>query len=103
MYVIAIRATVVTLVLTGLLYPFAMTGLAQVLFPWRANGSLVTDEKGQIVGSELIAQGFANPAYFQPRLSAAGEKGYDATSSVVPTWVRHRRSCRTVLTTTSNV
>jgi potassium-transporting ATPase KdpC subunit len=79
--IIAIRVTVVTLVLTGLLYPFAITGLAQVLFPWRANGSLVTDEKGQIVGSELIAQGFSNPAYFQPRPSAAGEKGYDATSS----------------------
>jgi K+-transporting ATPase ATPase C chain len=79
--IIAIRATVVTLVLTGLLYPFVMTGLAQVLFPWRANGSLVTDEKGQVVGSELIAQGFSNPAYFQPRPSAAGEKGYDATSS----------------------
>lgn len=79
--IIAIRATVVTLVLTGLLYPFVMTGLAQALFPWRANGSLVTNEKGQVVGSELIAQGFANPAYFQPRPSAAGEKGYDATSS----------------------
>lgn len=79
--IIAIRATVVTIVLTGLLYPFVMTGLAQVLFPWRANGSLVTDEKGQVVGSALIAQGFANPAYFQPRPSAAGEKGYDATSS----------------------
>ena len=78
---IALRATIVTLVLTGLLYPFLMTGLAQVLFPWRANGSLVTDEKGQVVGSELIAQGFANPAYFQPRPSAAGEKGYDASSS----------------------
>ncbi len=78
---IAIRTTIVTLVLTGLIYPFVMTGLAQVLFPWRANGSLVTDEKGQVVGSELIAQGFANPAYFQPRPSAAGEKGYDATSS----------------------
>jgi K+-transporting ATPase ATPase C chain len=78
---IAIRATIVTLVLTGLIYPFVITGLAQLLFPWRANGSLVTDEKGQVVGSELIAQGFANPAYFQPRPSAAGEKGYDATSS----------------------
>ena len=78
---IAIRTTIVTLVLTGLIYPFVMTGLAQVLFPWRANGSLVTDEKGQVVGSELIAQGFVNPAYFQPRPSAAGEKGYDATSS----------------------
>ena len=80
-FAIAIRATIVTLVLTGLIYPFVITGLAQLLFPWRANGSLVTDEKGQVVGSELIAQGFANPAYFQPRPSAAGEKGYDATSS----------------------
>jgi K+-transporting ATPase ATPase C chain len=79
--IIALRTTIVTLVLTGLLYPFVMTGLAQVLFPWRANGSLVADEKGQVVGSELIAQGFANPAYFQPRPSAAGEKGYDAASS----------------------
>ena len=78
---IAIRTTIVTIVLTGLIYPYAMTGLAQALFPWRANGSLVTDEKGQVVGSELIAQGFANPAYFQSRPSAAGEKGYDATSS----------------------
>ncbi len=79
--IIAVRTTIVTLVLTGLVYPFVMTGLAQILFPWRANGSLVTDEKGQVVGSELIAQGFANPAYFQPRPSAAGEKGYDAANS----------------------
>jgi potassium-transporting ATPase KdpC subunit len=80
-YAIALRTTIVTLVLTGLVYPFVMTGLAQALFPWRANGSLVTDEKGEVVGSELIAQGFVNPAYFQPRPSAAGEKGYDAASS----------------------
>jgi potassium-transporting ATPase KdpC subunit len=78
---ISLRTTIVTIVLTGLIYPFAMTGLAQVLLPWRANGSLITDEKGQVVGSELIAQGFANPAYLQPRPSAAGEKGYDAASS----------------------
>ena len=78
---ISIRTTVVTIVLTGFIYPFLMTGLAQVLFPWRANGSLIADEKGQVVGSELIAQRFANPAYLQPRPSAAGEKGYDATSS----------------------
>ena len=78
---VAIRTTIVTLVLTGLIYPFVMTGLAQILFPWRANGSLVMDEKGEVIGSELIAQGFANPAYLQPRPSAAGEKGYDATSS----------------------
>ncbi len=79
--IIALRTTLVTIVLTGLIYPYVMTGLAQVLFPWRANGSLVTDEKGQVVGSELIAQGFANPAYLQPRPSAAGDKGYDPTSS----------------------
>jgi len=78
---IAIRTTIVTILLTGIIYPYAMTGLAQALFPWRANGSLVTDEKGQVIGSELIAQGFVNPAYFQPRPSAAGDKGYDATSS----------------------
>ena len=80
-FAIAIRTTIVTLVLTGLIYPFVITGLSQVFFPWRANGSLVTDEKGQVIGSELIAQGFINPAYFQPRPSAAGEKGYDATAS----------------------
>ena len=79
--IISLRTTIVTIVLTGLVYPFVMTGLAQILLPWRANGSLVTDEKGQVVGSELIAQGFSNPAYFQPRLSAAGDKGYDPMSS----------------------
>jgi K+-transporting ATPase ATPase C chain len=79
--VIALRTTVVTLVLTGVIYPYVVTGLAQVLFPSRANGHLVTDERGRVIGSELIAQRFSNPAYFQPRPSAAGEKGYDATSS----------------------
>lgn len=78
---IALRTTIVTLVLTGFLYPFVITGLAQVLFLWRANGSLMTDDTGQVVGSQLIAQAFTSPAYFQPRPSAAGEKGYDAASS----------------------
>ncbi len=75
---VAFRATVVTLVLTGLLYPLAMTGGAQLLFPYRANGSIVTDDKGREVGSELIGQGFADPAYVRPRPSASG---YDAANS----------------------
>lgn len=77
----ALRATLLTLVLAGLLYPLAATGLAQLFFPGRANGSLVASERGEPVGSELIAQGFASPAYFQPRPSAAGEKGYDPRAS----------------------
>ena len=77
---IALRATLVTLVLTGLIYPLAMTGVAQALFRDKADGSLVRDEKGAVVGSELIGQTFANPAYVQGRLSAAGN-GYDATAS----------------------
>ena len=76
----ALRATVVTLVLTGIAYPLAVTGVAKVLFPRRAEGSFVSDERGRIVGSELVAQGSANRAYFQARPSAAGE-GYDARAS----------------------
>ncbi|WP_309892240.1 potassium-transporting ATPase subunit KdpC [Archangium sp.] len=77
---IGLRAALVTLVLTGVLYPLAVTGLSQVLFPEEANGSLVTNEKGQVVGSALIGQGFSRAGYFQPRPSAAGN-GYDAASS----------------------
>jgi K+-transporting ATPase ATPase C chain len=78
--VVALRMTVVTLVLTGLLYPLAVTALAQALFPHRANGSLVTVD-GRPVGSELIGQAFKDPAHFQPRPSAAGPDGYDAAAS----------------------
>jgi potassium-transporting ATPase KdpC subunit len=77
---IAIRATLVTLVLTGLIYPLMITGVGQVVFPGKANGSLVQDEKGVVIGSELIGQTFATPSYLQGRPSAAGN-GYDATAS----------------------
>lgn len=77
----ALRATAVTLVLTGLLYPLAMTGIAQGLFHRKAEGSFVTDGAGKVVGSELMAQGFSKAGYFQSRPSAAGEKGYDPLAS----------------------
>ncbi len=77
----AFRAVLVTLFLTGLLYPLAVTGLSQVLFADRANGSLVKDERGVVIGSELIAQAFQSAGYIQPRPSAAGDKGFDPTAS----------------------
>jgi K+-transporting ATPase ATPase C chain len=78
--VIALRVTLVTLLLTGLAYPLAMTAAAQALFHDKASGSLVHDEKGAVVGSRLIGQTFSQPGYLQGRPSAAGN-GYDATSS----------------------
>ena len=78
---ISLRATLVTLLLTGIAYPLAVTGAALLLFPHRARGSLVADDRGRVVGSQLIAQSFTASGYLQPRPSAAGEKGYDATSS----------------------
>ncbi|MFZ2087322.1 MAG: potassium-transporting ATPase subunit KdpC [Desulfobaccales bacterium] len=78
---IACRAALFTLILTGLVYPLLVTGMAQLLLSHKANGSLVKDEQGRLVGSELIGQRFSHPAYVQPRPSAAGEIGYDATAS----------------------
>ena len=79
----ALRPAIVLLMLfaaiTGLAYPALITGIAQVTMPAQANGSLIR-EGDKVIGSELIAQGFASPHYFQPRPSAAG-KGYDASAS----------------------
>jgi K+-transporting ATPase ATPase C chain len=77
---ISIKMTIVLTILLGIIYPLAMTGLANVLFPHQAQGSLI-EHDGKVVGSELIGQTFAAPGYFHSRPSAAGDKGYDASNS----------------------
>jgi len=76
----AIVSTILFTLLLGLAYPLAITGAAKVLFPNQAEGSLVRDASGHVVGSSLLAQPFAKDEYLHPRPSAAGA-GYDATSS----------------------
>jgi K+-transporting ATPase ATPase C chain len=75
----AVVLTILFALLLGLAYPALLTGIGQGLFPAQANGSLIRDN-GKVVGSELIAQGFAGDRYFHPRPSAAG-KGYDGLAS----------------------
>ena len=76
---IALLMTLVTTVIFGVIYPLGVTGLAQLLFPAQANGSLI-QINGQLVGSALLGQSFASPQYFHSRPSAAGA-GYDASQS----------------------
>jgi K+-transporting ATPase ATPase C chain len=76
----AIVSTILLTLLLGLGYPLAITGISQLALPYQANGSLVTDKAGHVVGSALLAQPFAKDEYLHPRPSAAGG-GYDPTSS----------------------
>jgi len=75
----AIAFTIMLMVLTGIIYPFVVTGLSELLFREKARGSLI-DKEGKVIGSRLIGQPFKGPGYFHSRPSAAGS-GYDATAS----------------------
>src|SRR5258707_6228753 len=67
--------------ITGIIYPLAMTGIAQLVFPYQANGSLLHDKDGKVIGSELIGQNFTSPKYFHGRLSVT--TGTDASGNSV--------------------
>lgn len=77
----ALRASLVTWVICGLLYPLAVNGLAQWLLPFEANGSLVHSSDGTLLGSRLIGQQWNGPAWFQGRPSATSDRPYDAAGS----------------------
>ena len=79
-WIVSVRALAVFTLLTGAVYPLALTGLAQALFPDRANGSLIRRE-GKWVGSKVIGQNFTDPRYFWGRLSATGPTPYNGASS----------------------
>lgn len=76
----AIVMTFLFAILLGLVYPLVMTGIGQTLFPSQANGSLVRDAGGKVIGSTVVGQAFTSDRYFQTRPSAAG-KGYDGQAS----------------------
>ncbi len=76
----SVRATLVLALITGIIFPLAITAVAQLAFPNQANGSLIKDQKGKVIGSALLGQQFAKPAYFHPRPSAAGG-GYAGEAS----------------------
>src|SRR6266852_906844 len=78
----AILMTIVITILLGLIYPLFVTGVAQVIFPGKANGQLIRRGDGVIIGSRIIGQPFSGPGYFHSRPSAAGPAGYDAGASV---------------------
>src|SRR5215831_9585178 len=77
---ISVAYTIITTIIFGIGYPLVVTGLAQVLFPKQANGSLIVQD-GKLIGSHLLGQPFTAPGYFFSRPSAAGAAGYDASSS----------------------
>jgi potassium-transporting ATPase KdpC subunit len=77
--IIAVLMTIATTILLGIIYPLVVTGIAQVLFPNKANGQLIRRD-GKVIGSRIIGQPFVGPAYFHSRPSAAGN-GYDAANS----------------------
>jgi len=77
----AVLMTIATTVLLGLVYPLAVTGLAQLIFPKQANGQLIRGKDEVVIGSRIIGQPFSGPGYFHSRPSAAGAAGYDATAS----------------------
>ena len=79
-FVTAFVATAVLTVITGIIYPLAVYGIAQTIFPRQAGGSIIV-ASNKVVGSSLIGQNFSSPKYFQSRPSAAGDKGYDASNS----------------------
>ena len=83
---VAIRTLLTFTLLTGMIYPLFVTGVANFFWHEKANGSLIYSVSGDVVGSELIAQKFSSSIYFWPRPSSAGKEGYDASASSGSNW-----------------